>query len=148
MRPFLTLVLLMCLLQFTQAQNFTTTYDHSALAVSDLDESAAFYADVLNLTEIVVPYENPILRWFSLGGELQLHLIESDTEEIHTTRGVHLSVHVSDLDAFIAHLKNNNIPYSDWPGEDGKVSLRPDGIKQVYVQDPDGYWIEVNDRKI
>jgi lactoylglutathione lyase len=24
---------------------------------------------------------------------------------------------------------------------------RVDGIKQIYLQDPDGYWIEVNDDK-
>jgi len=27
------------------------------------------------------------------------------------------------------------------------VQLRPDGIQQIYFQDPDGYWIEVNDDK-
>lgn len=30
---------------------------------------------------------------------------------------------------------------------EGKVTLRSDGEHQIYFQDPDGYWIEVNDRK-
>ena len=28
-----------------------------------------------------------------------------------------------------------------------KVQTRADGVKQIYMQDPDGFWIEVNDAK-
>ena len=34
--------------------------------------------------------------------------------------------------------------YSDWPGTPHKINIRADGIKQVFFQDGDGYWIEVN----
>jgi catechol 2,3-dioxygenase-like lactoylglutathione lyase family enzyme len=44
----------------------------------------------------------------------------------------------------IAQLKKEHIPFSDWPGEPNKITTRADGIQQVYFQDPDGYWIEVN----
>tara|TARA_R110000868_G_scaffold1389_10_gene10744 strand:+ start:3320 stop:3502 length:183 start_codon:yes stop_codon:yes gene_type:complete len=27
------------------------------------------------------------------------------------------------------------------------ITKRPDGVKQIYLQDPDGYWIEVNSAK-
>ena len=27
------------------------------------------------------------------------------------------------------------------------MQVRPDNIKQIYLQDPEGYWIEVNDDK-
>ena len=37
-----------------------------------------------------------------------------------------------------------NIEYSDFPGNLNKINIRPDGITQVFFQDPDGYWIEVN----
>ena len=37
------------------------------------------------------------------------------------------------------------VNYSDWIGEIlNKINIRADGIKQVYFQDPNGYWIEVN----
>ncbi len=36
------------------------------------------------------------------------------------------------------------IAYSDWPGKPNTVNIRADGIKQIYFQDPDGYWLEVN----
>ena len=32
--------------------------------------------------------------------------------------------------------------YSDWKNTPNKDYVRDDGIKQVYFQDPDGYWIE------
>jgi lactoylglutathione lyase len=25
-----------------------------------------------------------------------------------------------------------------------KINIRADGVKQIFFQDPDGYWIEVN----
>ena len=39
------------------------------------------------------------------------------------------------------------IPYSDWPGAAHTVNHRDDGVRQIYFQDPDGYWIEINDAK-
>jgi hypothetical protein len=45
------------------------------------------------------------------------------------------------------HLEASNVPFENWPGEAGTTNSRPDGIKQIYLQDPDGYWIEVNDNK-
>ncbi len=41
-------------------------------------------------------------------------------------------------------LEKENIIYSDWPGTPNKINLRPDGIKQVFFQDHNGYWIEIN----
>ena len=41
-------------------------------------------------------------------------------------------------------LDKMKIIYSDWPGNSNKINIRADGIKQIFFQDPDGYWIEVN----
>ena len=57
---------------------------------------------------------------------------------------MHFALTISDFDTFIKSLDARKIAYSDWPGMPGKINLRADGIKQVYFQDPDGYWIEVN----
>jgi len=48
------------------------------------------------------------------------------------------------FDAFIKTLEAKNITYSDYPGTPNKTTLRAEGINQIYFQDPDGYWIEVN----
>ncbi|MGM1057097.1 MAG: VOC family protein [Bacteroidota bacterium] len=127
------------------AQQFELKYHHTALLVSDLDKSADFYGNVLQLKEIEVPYSNPVLRWFSLGEDLQLHLVKDSMDGVKLHKAIHIALNVSNFDAFVNYLEENKIPYSDWLGEAGKVAIRGDGVKQVYVQDPDAHWIEIND---
>ena len=124
---------------------FAVAFDHTALHVADLDRSIAFYERVFGLAEIEAPGDPAVIRWLSLGGDDQLHLIHYGDGLVEPTKAVHSALGVSDFDALVAHVRDLGVPYSDWPGVAGAVSLRPDGVRQVYVQDPDGYWIEVND---
>lgn len=128
------------------AQEFNTTFDHQAFVVSDLDASADFYQEILGLKEITNETGNPNRRWFSLGGDLQLHLLADEMEGVKVNKSIHLAVRISNFDEFVENLRNRNIPFSDWPGVMNQVTTRPDGIKQVYIKDPDGYSIEVNSR--
>ena len=41
-------------------------------------------------------------------------------------------------------LDERQIPYGSWEGEANAPSVRGDGIKQIFFQDPNGYWLEVN----
>ena len=52
---------------------------------------------------------------------------------------------MEDMDSFIKTLQDTNYPFESWPGEKGKVTIRVDGIRQIYIQDPDGMWLEIND---
>jgi hypothetical protein len=61
-----------------------------------------------------------------------------------TNKAVHLALTTSHFDMLITKLKALSVEYSDWPGNLNKINVRPDGIKQVFFQDPNGYWIEVN----
>lgn len=45
-------------------------------------------------------------------------------------------------------LRSKNVKFENWPGEANTTNTRPDGIKQIYLQDPDGYWIEINDNQL
>jgi len=54
---------------------------------------------------------------------------------------------VEDILSFIEHLNRLGIEFSDWPGNKNQVQLRQDGFNQIYIQDPTGYWIEINDVK-
>ena len=48
------------------------------------------------------------------------------------------------FDEFINHLKNKNINSQTGKGDENKIQIRNDGYKQIFFQDPQGYWIEVN----
>ena len=119
-------------------------FNHFALSVKDADQSAEFYKSVLNLTEITNKTKVDGIRWLSLGEGKELHLISTFKDEIKINKAVHLALTTSDFDSVITKLESMQVEYSDWPGNVNTISVRPDGIKQIYIQDPDGYWIEVN----
>lgn len=120
------------------------TFNHLALSVKNVDRSADFYKNALNLQEITNRTKMDGIRWFSLGDGKELHLISILKENVTLNKAVHFALTTSEFDAFLNNLDKLNIEYYDWPGTIHKMNIRADGIKQVYFQDPDGYWIEVN----
>ena len=130
-----------------QTNTFSFNKDHDALLVEDLSRSAKFYSEVLGLEEIDNGGLPASIRWFQLKDSVQIHLIES--EEVPAShKGVHMSLNTSELDEFMKFLQEHNIAFENWPGESKTTNTRPDGIKQIYLQDPDGYWIEINDNML
>lgn len=141
-------VLFMVALQSVRAQEtetFNIVFDHNALLVSDIAKSADFYKNILFLNEIPSPLANVDRKWFSLGGHYQLHLIREDRDIQKNDVAMHFSVTVDNLDGYVKFLDKKGIPYTNWPTNKKEMSVRPDKVRQVYIQDPDGYWIEVND---
>ncbi|MFE3871739.1 VOC family protein [Flavobacterium sp. ZS1P70] len=125
-------------------ESFSLKMDHVALSVKDLDQSIDFYTTVLKLHEITNLTRKEGIRWVSLGDGKELHLVSTIKEPVTINKAVHLAFKTANFDALIKVLVKRNITYSDWPGELHKINVRADGIKQIYFQDPDGYWIEVN----
>lgn len=123
----------------------TFTFNHIALSVKDVDESVQFYQKVLHLEEIENTASDSKTRWLSLNQGKQLHLIPRPEFEIRINKAVHFALSTSDLQNIISHLKNLKIEFSDWKDVPNKIYVRKDGIKQIYFQDPNGYWIELND---
>lgn len=124
------------------------SFDHYTIKVSDLDKSTSFYSNVLGLNEITNRTKKSHIRWFSLGSGAELHIVEGETTEIQTNVGVHLALKLSDFDDFIEHLKSHNIIPHNSKGKPHKITIRTDGVRQVYFPDPDGYWIEVNEAAV
>ena len=138
---------ILLVMQTANAQQFTFTKDHDALLVKDLNSAADFYSEILGLKEIDNAGLGPKFRWFELDNKVQIHLIESE-EAFTPHKGVHLALNVDDLDGFMKFLKEKNVLFENWPGEVGTTNTRPDGVRQIYLRDPDGYWIEVNTNKL
>ena len=118
--------------------------NHIALSVKDVNESILFYQKVFKFKEIQNTASNSKTRWLSFSDNRQLHLIPRPNFEIKVNKAVHFALSTKDFDEFITHLINLKINFSDWKDEPNKIFIRQDGIKQVYFQDPNGYWIEVN----
>lgn len=119
--------------------------NHIAVHVSELDESMTFYTEIIGLTEIEEPFKDGLHAWYDIGGGGALHLIEAVDIPKERSKVNHLCFSMKDMDAFIATLESTDYPFESWTGEKSKVTVRVDGIRQIYIQDPDGYWLEIND---
>ena len=122
--------------------------NHIALYVFDLQKSTGFYRDVLQLEVIPEPFKDGRHTWFKLGEYSQLHLIQGAKEVIIHEKSSHLCFSVSSVQDFIAELDKYNINRINMKGDSKSPTVRPDGVLQIYFQDPDGYWLEVNDAKL
>lgn len=141
----LTFIFLLTLkLQGQDITTFNLTFNHLALSVKDVNRSVDFYGNILKFQEITNKTKVDGIRWFSLGEGKELHLISTLKESVSVNKAVHIALTTPNFDSFIKMLQNVHVTYSDWPGTLNKINTRADGIKQIFFQDPDGYWIEVN----
>lgn len=121
--------------------------NHVALYVKDMAKSAAFYKDVMQLEVIPEPFHDGKHVWFKTGEHNQLHIIQGAAAVTEHDINSHFAYSVPNLQNFTKHLDQMHVKYGNWKGDSKSPQLRPDGIKQVYLQDPDNFWIEVNDDK-
>ncbi|UOB16430.1 VOC family protein [Abyssalbus ytuae] len=127
--------------------NFNFKEDHTAILVKDVNTSAKFYGEILGLKEIYNAGLGEKFRWFEFTNKVQIHLIES-TDDFTPHKGIHLAINTNKLAELIEYLRQKNIPFENWQGEGNTTNTRPDEVKQIYIRDPDGYWIEINDNNL
>ncbi|HEX6641205.1 MAG TPA: VOC family protein, partial [Thermoanaerobaculia bacterium] len=126
-------------------ESFDVRFDHSTVLVTDLERSAAFYEDVLQLEPLATPWGPAApIRFYSLGSGRQLHVGLTD-EGIEPDKNDHLALTVSRFDDYLAFLDERGVAYGNFAASSSNPQVRPDGIRQIYLQDPDGNWIEIND---
>ena len=124
----------------------STEFDHTTVHVRDLQKSADFYEKVFALERIPHPFQDTNHVWFRVGTHQQLHVVGGGTESPVRDIEVHFAFRVPSIADFTTRLDKRQVKYRNFAGN-GKVTNRPDGVHQIYLQDPDGYWIEVNDNR-
>jgi lactoylglutathione lyase len=115
-----------------------TQLNHVALHVEDVERSCEFYRDVLQLPEIPRPAFDFPGAWFGIGSEgQQLHLIGEREKPVHShSRGTHFALRINSSEEVLKDLRQHGVNFLG-------PRPRPDGATQVFVQDPDGHWIEL-----
>jgi len=129
------------------AQTNKGTLNHIALSVYDLKKSEAFYTEVLQLDVLPEPFNDGKHAWLQIAPGFSMHLIQDAPAITEHPQNTHTCFSVASTDDFLVHLSKFGIVHYNAQGEQGKVGTRIDGVKQLYIKDPDGYWIEVNDEK-
>lgn len=132
--------------------------DHVSLVVADVAVSRRFYVDLLGMEEVPRPDFDFDGAWFRAGGTL-VHLIathersgspginESDATghdglrppREKTSRWTHLAFRVDALDPFVDEVAGAGTPILTGP------KRRPDGVRQLFLLDPDGHIVELTE---
>jgi catechol 2,3-dioxygenase-like lactoylglutathione lyase family enzyme len=113
----------------------TRTLHHSVNVEGRLDETVAFYQQLLGLGDEARP-EIPGIEghWFA-AGHAQLHLVDADAgQRSIRPAGPHVCFAVEDLPAAIVELEESGIPYVE--GAQGTTV-------QIWFVDPAGNTIEI-----
>lgn len=111
--------------------------NHVAVHVADVKASIAFYRNILGLAQLPRPAFDFPGAWFRIGQTQELHIIGNRTEPVHShSRGTHFALQVDDIKAVEAELKSKKATFTG-------PKQRPDGNWQIFIQDPDGHYIEL-----
>jgi catechol 2,3-dioxygenase-like lactoylglutathione lyase family enzyme len=118
--------------------NVTRTLHHSVNVEGRLDACVDFYRRLLRLPDEDRPSIPVDGHWFA-AGDVQLHLVDDDagTDVIRPT-GPHVCFAVDDLDAAVAELERDGIPYVR--GAQGTVV-------QIWFADPAGNTVEIQQER-
>ena len=131
---------------FASAQS-RAKLNHLAIFVTDLQKSMKFYSGVFQLDTIPEPFHDGKHAWYSIAPGVALHVIAGADKPKEYFLNNHMCFSVPSVPEFLEKLKPWHITYYNSKAEPGVITTRVDGVKQIWVNDPDGYWIEVNDAK-
>jgi lactoylglutathione lyase len=147
---FLLFTIAACLGLSARAQTNSTPaarFNHLAIYVVDLHKSADFYRHVIGLDSIPEPFHDGKHVWLRVGPSSALHIISGSAEKKEYYKNNHICFSVPSVEVFTDKLKKKGILFEDLAGSKNVFSKRPDGVKQLWMRDPDGYWIEINDAR-
>jgi catechol 2,3-dioxygenase-like lactoylglutathione lyase family enzyme len=120
--------------------------DHVTIVVQDIQRSTEFYTKVLGMRQIERPNFGFPGAWFQ-AGNTQIHLVLQSKQAgsagigefdgLDPSLSFHYAFEVDDCDLAAKRLIELGLEIVVGPRQ------RPDGVRQVYVYDPDGHLIEL-----
>jgi len=128
----------------TLALALAPVLDHVGIQASDPERRITFYTRVLGLKKVRAPFPKTEARWVAFANGQLLHVLAHGRAASTHNKWDHFAVAFTDLTPVIARLDAMHVAWADMSG--GRLpQKRPDGVTQIFVQDPDGYQIELND---
>jgi len=121
--------------------------NHLAIYVVNMQQSASFYQELFQFDTIPEPFHDNKHAWFSIAPGVALHIIQGAPQPKEYFLNNHMCFSVANTTDFVGMLVKKGIPYFNSKGEKEQITTRVDGVKQVWINDPDGYFIEINDVK-
>jgi catechol 2,3-dioxygenase-like lactoylglutathione lyase family enzyme len=114
-------------------------FDHIALHVYDVQKSVWFYHSILGLPLLNRPAFDFNGAWIGIGGKRQLHLIEQTVDKVilSGSRLMHFAFTVENIREIEEICIKERIEFLP-------PKVRPDGKRQIFVKDPNGWYIEFN----
>lgn len=145
---FIGFAIFICTFSFAQNKiKAKASLNHTAIYVVDLKRSGNFYQHILGLDSIAEPFHDGKHIWLKTGEHTMLHIIQGAEAKKEYYKNTHTCFSIPSVDAFTGILKKNNIVWEDVSGNKNAITTRVDGVHQIWLQDPDGYWLELNDDK-
>lgn len=142
---FFAFLFLPCMLVKAQTSGAKVHINHTAIFVVDLKKSGDFYQNIIGLDTIAEPFHDGRHLWFKTGEHAALHIIQGADKPREYFKNQHTCFSVPNFMNFVENLRRASLKFEDVSGKPNTYSSRVDGIHQLWLQDPDGYWIEIND---
>lgn len=115
-------------------------FSHVSVIVADLARAREFYGGLIGLSEIPRPAFDFPGVWYSLGDELQLHIMVRDglpsRSEPFDVRYPHFALWVDNADDIHERLVRSGHPFEDY-------HATPTGLRQLFILDADGNMVEL-----
>ena len=125
-------------------KKYTAHFNHVAIYVANLEHSVEFYKNIFNFDKLKDPFNDDKHYWFKIDKNSMLHIIKGADSAKQYYINQHTCYSVYNFEEIITKLQKMNWDYYDKNQIKNTITVREDGIKQIYFKDPDGYWLEVN----
>jgi len=135
-----------CSLAPTHDPKINAGLDHMALIARDARGAATFYKSAFGFAELETPFAGGGgVVWLDTGNGMALHIFGGLKQPVADERERHIAITVAEMSKVTDFLRSKGIAWQNFDGVPNEVQTRPDGVRQMFFRDPDGYWVEVND---